>query len=501
MKIRRFLVAILAAFFGLSLTLTTAQPRAAASAAQPVPVNAVDAQQTNTCQTILTRAMEALNNNCSNLDRNKACYGNNAVDAELQNPTVKFNTLGDKAPIQAIRRIVTSPLDLQQGTWGLSLLKLQANLPDTMPGQNVLFLIFGNITLDNTSGNMQAFYFTSGLGAPACKEAPRDGILVRSPNHTEVTFTANGVQVTIASTVILRAERNKSLDISLVEGHARVTTPQGSTTLQPGQTASIPMGGSSGLEPVSKPSVPAATASDPALPAVITATEKFSPPHAPINVSIEGCITKINGNKATINGQDVQFASNDPVMSKAKPGDCVQIEGSIETPADSASASPDKGAVIAKTSKPNHPTNPSGSNAGGNNAANGNGGGNGQGNNGNGNGGGNGSNSGGNGQGNNGNGNGNGGGNGSNGGGNGQGNNGNGNGGGDGSNGGGNGQGNNGNGNGNGGNGNGGGGGGGNGQGNNGNGNGNGGGNGSNGGGNGQGNNGNGNGNGGGKKN
>jgi len=471
MNIRRSLAVTLTAFFGLTLTLTTVQPRAQASVVQPAPVNEADAQQTNTCQAILTRAMESLNNNCNNLDRNKACYGNNAVDAELQNPTVKFNALGDKAPIQAIRRIVTSPLDLQQGTWGLSLLKLQANLPDTMPGQNVLFLIFGNITLDNTSGNMQAFYFTSGLGTPACKEAPRDGILVRSPNHTEVTFTANGVQVTIASTVILRAERNKSFDISLVEGHARITTPQGSTTLQPGQTASIPMGGSSGLEPTGKPSVPVATAADPALPTVITSTEKFSPPHAPINVSIEGCITKINGNSATINGQDVQFASNDPVMSKAKPGDCVQIEGSIETSSDSVLPGQGQGAVITKTSKPNRPTNPSGSNAGGNNAANGNGGGNGQGNNGNGNG--------------------NGGGNGNNG-------NGNGNGGGNGSNGGGNGQGNNGNGNGNGGNGNGGGGGGGNGQGNNGNGNGNGGGNGSNGGGNGQGNNGNGNGNGGG---
>ncbi len=411
MKIRRILTATFAAFFGLALTLTVAQPRAEASSIRPAPITSADAQQSNTCQAILSRAMEALNNNCNNLDRNKACYGNNAVNAELQNPAVKFNALGDKAPIQAIRRIVTSPLDLQQGTWGLSLLKLQANLPDTLPGQNVLFLIFGNITLDNTSSNMQTFYFTSGLGTPTCKEAPRDGILVRSPNHTEVTFSANGVQITIASTVILRAERNKTFEITLVEGHARITTPQGTETLLPGQTASIAMGGSSGLEPISKPSVPTAMGNDPALLAILTATENFSPSHAPINVSIEGCITRITGNTATINDQDVEFAADDAILSKAKPGDCVQIDGTIESSSDAFTLG--KGVITAKPSNP-------GNGKGNNGVGNGNGGGdgsNGKGNdkgnsgNGNGNGGGDGSNSGGNGNGGNGNGGGGGGGN------------------------------------------------------------------------------------------
>ncbi|MCC7450752.1 MAG: hypothetical protein IT324_25280 [Anaerolineae bacterium] len=309
--------------------LMVPQPGAASSQIQPGYIVANAAQQ-NTCQAILSHAIETLNNTCDKLDRNNACYGNNAVEAELNSTTIKFNTLGDRAPIRMIKRLVTSPLDMEKGTWGLSLLKLQANLPDTMPGQNVLFLVYGNTTIENASGNMQAFYFTSGLGSPACKEAPRDGILVRSPNHTEVTFTANGVQITIASTVILRAERNKTMDVLLVEGHARVTAPQGSQTLQPGQTVSVPLGGSTGLDPVSQPSVPVAFNPDSTLPIILVSTEKFSPAHASINVSVEGCITKAQGNTVTIQGQDIQFQSNDTVLRGAKVGDCVRVNGSLQ---------------------------------------------------------------------------------------------------------------------------------------------------------------------------
>ncbi len=349
MKTRRIRLVICTFVVGIAIILLAAPQSNVVSSQIPSGFAASnDTQQKETCQVILNRAMETLNNTCDKLERNNACYGNNAVVAELDGTGVKFNTLGDRAPIRVIKKLITSPLDIQKGTWGLSLLKLQANLPDTMPGQNVLFLVYGNIALENTSGNMQAFYFTSGLGSPACKEAPRDGILVRSPNHTEVAFTANGVQITIASTVILRAERGKTLDVLLVEGHARVTTPQGSQTLQPGQTVSVPLGGSSGLDPVSQPSAPVAAAADPALPVILVSTEKFTPAHAPINVSVEGCITRVQGNTATIEGQDIQFQANDPVLAGSKAGDCVRVNGSLQ-------ADQGKSVIIAIPASPNPP--------------------------------------------------------------------------------------------------------------------------------------------------
>jgi len=176
------------------------------------------------CQVILTRAMQSLESTCTGTTRNTACYGNNSVKAEPNGSALlKFDTMGDKASIRDIRALVTSPLDTQAGTWGLSLLKLQANLPDSLPGQNVTFVVFGDTSLENASGDMKAFYFSSGLGTPSCKQAPRDAIVVKSPNHTEVSFNANGVQITIASTIVLRAQRGQSMSVKLVEGHARVT--------------------------------------------------------------------------------------------------------------------------------------------------------------------------------------------------------------------------------------------------------------------------------------
>ncbi len=164
--------------------------------------------------------------------------------------------------VHVVKTILTSPLDLQKDAWGLSLLKLQASLPDTMPGQNVMFLIYGNTSIENAAENMQVFYFTTGFGDLKCKEAPQDAIVVRSPEHMQMTFTANGVKVSIASTVVLRAMRNKSLQVQLIEGHATVTTPIGSQTLLPGQLVYVALGGKTGLEPITAPSSPIAALPD-----------------------------------------------------------------------------------------------------------------------------------------------------------------------------------------------------------------------------------------------
>src|SRR5258708_21387419 len=85
--------------------------------------------QAPSCEQILSNALATLDETCDGLGRNKACYGNNAIQSQpVENVSLKFDTVGDKAPIQAIKSIATSPLDLQGGTWGLALLKLQANL-------------------------------------------------------------------------------------------------------------------------------------------------------------------------------------------------------------------------------------------------------------------------------------------------------------------------------------------------------------------------------------
>ena len=216
------------------------------------------ALSSSACQTVINQALQTMQDKCSNISRNSVCYGNNQITTQFaDNPvTPAFNRLGDVVSIKQIKTLLTSPLDLQNNTWGLALLKLQANLPDTMPGQNVTFLVFGDTAINNASGDMRVFYFSSGIGSPTCTELPAEGIVVQSPNHTQVSFAANGVQIQIASTIFLQANANQTLDVTLLEGHATVSTDLGSQTLQPGQMVSVPLGGMTGLEPQTSPHSP-----------------------------------------------------------------------------------------------------------------------------------------------------------------------------------------------------------------------------------------------------
>jgi len=214
------------------------------------------------CAAIMQKAYKALDGACNTLTRNFMCYGHDAVRAEFdpelaQQPT--FIKSGDNAPILAFRELYTLPMDITTGTWGLSLLKVQANLPDTAPGQNIVFMIFGDVHVTNGSGDMSAFYFTSGLGQTACKQPPPDGLIVRSPKGTRVQFTANGVKLNIGSTVVLRAVKAGKMHIALVEGSAYVTAKGATQILQPGQSTSVQLGGVTGLEPIGTPSAPVTT--------------------------------------------------------------------------------------------------------------------------------------------------------------------------------------------------------------------------------------------------
>jgi hypothetical protein len=331
MRTLRVAVATILLVVGLAILL----PFTGTHAEPPVPaVSSPKRVAAETCAQILTRAFQTLQSTCNEVSRNSACYGNNQVKAEPKvGAALKFATAGDRAPIRSIRTLNTSPLDVNAGTWGLSLLKLQANLPDTLPGQNVTFLVFGDTTVENASGDMQSFYFTSGLGNLECKEAPRDGIVVRSPQHTEVSFTANGVKITIASTIVLRAERHKSMSVALVEGMARLTTPRGSQTLKPGEVSTVTLGGTNGLTATDAPSAPTAAVGDAALASALVTTGQVDDPNAPIRVAIEGCITAVQGNTITVNDYAIPIGQ-DKILKDAKVGDCVHVDGTLHINAD-----------------------------------------------------------------------------------------------------------------------------------------------------------------------
>lgn len=274
--------------FALILILLTAMPLPAVLLAQ--------GDGDDACPALVEAALATLDETCGSLARDTACYGHTRVDAsfwaDFAADDLAFDAPADRAPLAALQTITTHPLDLDDETWGLAALHLQAGVPETLPGQAVTFLLMGDASLENAVepadavepvaaavhtadgananlrsgpstthnvvvsladgaaldlvgvdetgawvevaledggyawiaeflvtaeadalaglpvseghspyGPMQSFYFTAGLGAPACHEAP-DALLVQSPGGTAVTLRINDLQVTIGSTVV-----------------------------------------------------------------------------------------------------------------------------------------------------------------------------------------------------------------------------------------------------------------------------------------------------------
>ncbi len=118
-------------------------------------ISGASAQQSpidTTCPPFVENTLTALDTICAATARNQACYGNVAVDAIPRvGVNFKFADLGDIVAVSDIESMKLAALDLMGEFWGVALLKIQANLPGTLPGQNVTFLIFGDVEIVNQS--------------------------------------------------------------------------------------------------------------------------------------------------------------------------------------------------------------------------------------------------------------------------------------------------------------------------------------------------------------
>lgn len=244
------------------------------------------------CIPVVRQALQAVGNNCSAFDRNSACYGYNDVVASFVTTVSSgsFSRPNDSEQLAAFERIETQPYDSANNTWGIALMNVQANLPDTFPGQNVVFMLLGDSEMENavepgtafssgvlvpvttqvgsqlfamptiesslmaivppgitldadaTSADsqwvrvtfrdtpgwlmregltvpdaptlpvfdpatsrtpMQAFYFRTGLGQIDCQQAP-DTLVVQGPRGITVDITANGADIQLGSTILIR---------------------------------------------------------------------------------------------------------------------------------------------------------------------------------------------------------------------------------------------------------------------------------------------------------
>jgi hypothetical protein len=196
-------------------------------------------------------ALSATNNACQNTGRNQACYGNVRLTAEPQPGVANFgfDQQGDIVDVGRLKKLQLSAWNEAKKEWGVALMRLQANLPDTLPGQNVTLLLFGDVEIRNAvpAGDtlrrpMQAFYFRSGIGDAPCTEAPDSGILVQTPKGAHgVEIAVNEVRILLASTVYLQAQPGAQMTVSVVEGRARVEAFNVTQTVPEGARVTIPI--------------------------------------------------------------------------------------------------------------------------------------------------------------------------------------------------------------------------------------------------------------------
>jgi hypothetical protein len=300
------------------------------------------------CPALVVTVLDSMADTCAATGRNEACYGSFRVDAALRDEAVTFEAPADVAPLYTLETIRTYGMDTAADVWGVALLRAQADLPESLPGQNVTFLLFGNVSMTNEGyigaaapeavscaatvqsganlrsgpgtgynivggaaagddltltgrnaagdwvqfaaesgeawifadlvddltcaiadlpvteagvmadvsmyGPMQAFTFETGLGGPACAEAPADSLVIRSPEGEVVTLRANGVDITLGSAVGLSAG-NGALGLAVLEGQATVRVESGYEVVPAGFQVEVPM--NADMTPAGAPSAPA----------------------------------------------------------------------------------------------------------------------------------------------------------------------------------------------------------------------------------------------------
>jgi hypothetical protein len=209
--------------------------------------------QINSCPDIVSKALSAADAACKKTGRNQACYGNFNLQATGQPgaDSFTFNKVGDIVNIADVQTLKLSPMNVNDDQWGVALMKLQANIPDTLPGQNVTFLLFGDVeitnavnsTIDPDKTPMQAFYLRTGAGDAQCDQAPESGLLVQTPKGVgEVAFNVNGVDVQMGSTVFFQTTSDQGgMTVSTLEGAAYVTSHKDTQVIVPGTWARVPV--------------------------------------------------------------------------------------------------------------------------------------------------------------------------------------------------------------------------------------------------------------------
>jgi LysM repeat protein len=211
----------------------------------PTPTAIPSPETSLTCDQLVSEAMNTAGGACAELGRNQACYGHRLVQATYNaapgtSPTM--NKVGDITDLLSLSSLTTAPLDEQAQTWGVAVIKAQANLPDSLPGQNVTLLLFGGAKLEGTTPGLQAVTLTTSLNPDnGCQSLPPSALVAQSPGGTQVSMRINGASVTFGSTLWFTAPPNGDMTVGTIEGTGVVQSAGVTQIVQTGAQITMPM--------------------------------------------------------------------------------------------------------------------------------------------------------------------------------------------------------------------------------------------------------------------
>ncbi|MBX3064681.1 MAG: hypothetical protein KF726_16990 [Anaerolineae bacterium] len=228
------------------------QPNVSTVYAEALPqAESVRWAQGGACEAIVQQALELALQQCKDLERGQACYANIKANVEPKSDVqdFRFDAPGDRVAISDVNTFKLSAYNEDDSTWGVIMMRAQANLPGVNIGQAVTMLVFGDtqITDANGDGTMQSVYLKTGTSAPGCAEMPRNGVLLQTPKGAQkVEMDVNGVQLKIGSTIFLTADGNEentepTLWLYTLEGSVDMTSDGVTVTVPQGTQNCVPL--------------------------------------------------------------------------------------------------------------------------------------------------------------------------------------------------------------------------------------------------------------------
>jgi len=205
------------------------------------------------CPAVMQNALTSLSDICGDTVTGDACYSHASILAAptLDAADFDFDEIADMTAVNGIQSIRTSWLDETAGVWGVALLRMTDNVPNTLTEGDVTFILFGDVELFNAVPpdsedytHMQAFYLRTGVDDAACIEAPESGLLIHIPEGCgTASFAVNGVNVTMGSTVFIQSQPGGMFSARVFNGSFSVELPDGTTGGGiSGTQVNIPMG-------------------------------------------------------------------------------------------------------------------------------------------------------------------------------------------------------------------------------------------------------------------